>query len=64
MRAGILWIQEKVEEGEINVRKVPGGDNLADLLTKNVNAATNEKYMNIIGEQHKDGRAEVSTEPK
>ena len=64
VRVGILWIQEKVEEGEVSVRKVAGEENPADLLTKNVNAAKIEKYMNLIGEQYRDGRAEVSLELK
>ena len=64
VRVGILWIQEKVEEEEFTLRKVPGEDNPADLLTKNVNAAKIEKYMYLIGEEFKDGRAAISTELK
>jgi hypothetical protein len=64
VRVGILWIQEKVAEEEFQLKKVLGEDNPADLLTKNVNGAKVEKYMNLIGEQYKDGRAAISTELK
>jgi hypothetical protein len=43
------------------LKKILGEDNPADLLTKNVNGAKVEKYMNLIGEQYKDGRAAIST---
>ena len=36
IKIGQLWIQERVEEGEISVKKVPGEHNSADLLTKHV----------------------------
>ena len=64
VKVGLLWIQEKVEEGEIDVKKVAGEENPADLMTKNVNAVKVEKYMNLIQEEFKEGRAEVSVELK
>jgi hypothetical protein len=64
VRVGIPWIQEKVAEEEFKLKKILGDDNPADLLTKNVNGAKVEKYMNIISEQYKDGRAAISTELK
>ena len=56
----LLWIQEKVEEGEVDIKKIDGEQNPADLLTKNVNAAKIERYMTTINEEFRDGRAEVS----
>ena len=64
VKVGLLWIQEKVEEGEIDVKKVAGEETPADLMTKNVNAVKVEKYMNLIQEEFKEGRAEVSVELK
>ena len=64
VRVGILWIQEKVAEEEFQLKNILGEDNPADLLTKNVNGAQVEKYMNLIGEQYKDGRAAIGTELK
>ena len=50
VRVGLLWIQEKQEEGEIDVKKILGDDNPADLLTKNVPVAKVEKFMELIGQ--------------
>ena len=64
VKVGLLWIQDKVEEGEVEVKKVAGEQNPADLLTKNVNIGKVEKYMEMISEEFKGGRAEVSVELK
>ena len=34
VKVGMMWIQEKAEEGELRYRKVDGNLNTADLLTK------------------------------
>ena len=64
VRVGLLWIQERVEEGDIDVKKIDGEQNPADLLTQNVNIAKVERYIQIINEEFREGRAEVSTELK
>ena len=64
VRVGLLWIQEKVEEGEVDVKKIIGDDNPADLLAKNVPAAKVEKFMELIGQEYKEGRADVSIKLK
>ena len=64
VRVGLLWIQEKQEEGELDVKKILGDDNPADLLTKNVPAAKVWEFMELIGQEFKQGRAEVSVELK
>ena len=60
VRVGPLWIQELVENGEIEVKKVPGACNVADALTKNVPAMTLEAHLNAMGFQFQDGRAVTS----
>ena len=60
VRVGLLWIQEQVEEGEVDIKKIDGEQNPADLLTKNVKAAKMERHMTTINEEFRDGRAEVS----
>jgi hypothetical protein len=60
VRVGLLWIQEKQEEGEVDVKKILGDDNPADLLTKNVPVSKVEKFMELIGQEFRQGRAEVS----
>ena len=41
-----LWVQEKVANGEIVIHKVPTEDNLADALTKAVDAQTIQTHVN------------------
>ena len=57
---GTLWIQEPVENGEIEVRKVPDACNVVDALTKNVPAVTLEAHFNAMGFQFQDGREVTS----
>ena len=64
VRVGLLWIQAKVEDGEVDVKNIAGEQNPADLLTKNVDIAKVDKYMEIISGEFRGGRAEVSVELK
>ena len=57
VRVGTLWIQELVEEGEIEVRKALGARNVADALTKNVPATSLDMHLETMGFQFRDGRA-------
>mgnify|MGYP005698356215 CR=1 FL=1 len=60
VRVGMLWIQEKVEDGAVSVQKVLGTENPADLMTKNLAASALEKYMKMLTQEGRDGRAEKS----
>ncbi len=40
-----LWVQDLVAKGEIIILKVPGSENLADVLTKHVNRDTLDKML-------------------
>ena len=44
-----LWLQEKVGRREIVIEKVPTGANLADALTKGVDAQAIVKHLNGVG---------------
>ena len=44
-----LWVQEKVAKREIAIRKVATEDNLADALTKAVDAHIIQKHVSGIG---------------
>ena len=52
-----LWVQERVGNGDIVLKKCWGGENPADLLTKNLNRQTMLKCMQIFGIHHTEGRA-------
>ena len=46
-----LWLQEKVSNRDIRVEKVPSEENLADALTKGVDAAAIAKHLEGVGAQ-------------
>ena len=51
-----LWVQEKVNRGELTIAKIKGKDNVADGLTKHVDRAKMEKYMADCGVRFAVGR--------
>ena len=53
-----LWIQEKEARRMLPLEKVAGGDNPADLMTKNVGIDLAIKHMTCMGIRFGDGRAE------
>ncbi len=55
-----LWIQEKVAKGQVVLKKVPGKENLADILTKHVSRAELDKAMKTIGLERRRGRHPLS----
>ena len=46
-----LWLQEKVGKREIVIEKVPTGANLADALTKGVDAQSIAKHLRGVGSE-------------
>ena len=51
-----LWVQEKVANGDIEVRKVDGKANLVDLLTKHCTTEDIRVHMHHTGQSHVEGR--------
>ena len=54
-----LWLQQKVLEGEVTTKKVPGGENLADALTKHVGKEILENHIAGTGGRIQEGRHEL-----
>ena len=54
---GELWLQEKVSQGEVQVKKVLGDDNPADLYTKHLVQDKIRKYCGIMNLVLSGGRA-------
>jgi len=52
-----LWMQQKVREGDLQVEKVPGAENPADLLTKHLDEATMMKHLTKLSFELKQDRA-------
>ena len=60
IKIGMLWVQEKNENGELKYTKVMGSDNPADLMTKYVPYSILEKMADLLGQRFQEGRAEHS----
>ena len=57
-----LWIQDKVAKGEIELVKIPGNENLADALTKPIEAKELQLHMDGTSLAIRDGRHELMPE--
>ena len=55
-----LWLQDKVNKGEIMVEKVDGTKNLADALTKHVDGEMYRVHVEGMGIEFKEGRHELA----
>ena len=55
---GLLWIQQNAKEGKIEVNKVDGALNPADIFTKAVPAKMMWRHMAAMGFKSREGRAE------
>ena len=60
VRVGLLWIQERIEDGDLAIEKVLGTNNPADLMTKKLTRSKIDQYMEICGQEFRDGRADKS----
>ena len=60
VKVGMLWIQENVENGELNITKVLGTENPADAMTKHLPGRKIQALMQKIGQEGRSGRSELS----
>ena len=56
-----LWVQEKVRNKEVDICKVLGTDNPADIFTKYVDHPTLSKALLKMGLHSEEGRAKSSS---
>ena len=62
VRVGMLWIQEKQENGELIYSKVHGVENPADLMTKNLTQGIIDSHLTKLGAVILTGRASLAPE--
>ncbi len=53
---GLLWIQSKTADKQIEYVKVAGDKNPADMMTKHLDWAGLEKYMRIMRWEHRSAK--------
>ena len=59
---GMLWIQQHCRSGKVDVKKVAGKSNPADIFTKAVPAEVMWGHMGAIGFESREGRSEAAVE--
>ena len=59
---GMLWVQQNVKQGEIEVEKVDTKLNPADVFTKHVPGEVVWRHLMRIGFECREGRAEAAVE--
>ena len=64
VRVGSLWIQEKLEDGDLLMEKVGTEWNPADLLTKGLGREKLERFVSMISQKFESGRADASLKLK
>ena len=52
-----LWVQDRIKKGDVQLLKVPGVANPADVLTKHVDRTILDKHMITMNLKFEDGRA-------
>ena len=57
VKVGMLWVQEKQEEGELKYKKVLGTENPGDLMTKYLGQKLIDKFMPALSQEFTEGRA-------
>ena len=59
VKIGMLWIQEKAEEGELVYNKVSGEYNPADLMTKALTQNVLDRHLKKIGQSIRLGKSSI-----
>ena len=60
IKVGMLWVQEKQESEELCYKKVPGVENPADLMTKNLTQGVIDSHLVRINAIISEGRATLA----
>ena len=50
-----LWVQQRVRSRELKLFKLPGTENLSDLMTKHKTAPEASRFMSMLGIRRLDG---------
>ena len=58
IRVGMLWVQHKRENGELEYQKVEGSRNPADLMTKHLGQQTLQAHCSVLSQDFPEGRAQ------
>ena len=62
LQTGALWIQELELRKQLSLNKIPGADNVSDLMTKNVSREILERHVKGLSGTFTDGRAQKAVQ--
>ena len=57
-----LWVQDRIARGDLAIWKVNGKENVADILTKHVNAEDIRVHMHRTNQEIAQGRHAIAPE--
>ena len=57
-----LWVQQRVQQGDLRLKKEPGDTNVSDALTKSLNEKRMTKLLAMMGYEFRDGRTSLAPE--
>ena len=57
-----LWLEQESIKEKLTMNKVPGTENPADMGTKGLNGEFIDKFIKMLGMEHREGRAELAPE--
>ena len=60
IRVQYLWVQQKLQEGELSVKKVLGQDNPADLMTKHLGVMDMRRHLDTLCVTAGNDRASIA----
>ena len=56
---GQLWIQERIQNKDLAIKKVPGTENPSDMFTKHLSESKRQNCCNGLAVEERDGRAKL-----
>ena len=59
---GILWIQQRIVKKQLEIAKVAGSENPADLMMKHLERRLPEFHISLMGCELADGKSESAME--
>ena len=57
-----LWLQDRLRTQDVQLLKVPGSNNAADMLTKYLDRSLHEKHLQSLDLVFEDGRAQSAAQ--
>ena len=57
-----LWVQQRVQEGDLRLKEEPGDTNVSDALAKSLDERRMAKLLTMMGYEFREGRTLLAPE--